>query len=343
MDPIATLNDVPVDVVANDDGTWTVKNVNGDLVIKGSRTHKTYTVTTKINGDIVETSPGSATYGTDFTIVIPQDVAPGLEVGYKFALESVTVGGNTINVSDNVIPGAQVTGDIVISITKEEVAADQFSVTINSSEVTADKTTVNKGGNVTLTLTPEAGYLYEIQVNGTTVQFTDNKYTIENVQETINVVVTKTLDVSKFATYEYVQLFEETGETDKLLYLVTIGDQQIAGKTYTYNDQNMYWSSKYNAYAILVVGTTAPTLANIELITVNEIPTIAYDYNVNGTDTVDANDAQLVYNMYNVQYSEFTANVTMKKFLEADVNGDKKLDVNDAQAIINEVLGLSAN
>ena len=343
--PIATLNDVPVVVVANDDGTWTVKNVNGDLVIKGSRTPKTYNVTTKINGDIVATYPDSATYGTDFTIDIPQNVAPGLEVGYNFALESVTVGGNAINVSDNVIPGAQVTGDIVISITQEEVAADQFSVTINSSEVTANKTTVNKGEDVTLTLTPEAGYLYEIQVNGTTVQFTDNKYTIENVQATVSVTVTKTLDVSTFDADEYVQLSEEPGEADNRLYLVTIGDQKIEGMTYTYNNQNMYWSTKYNAYAILVVGATAPTLANatLALIAVNEIPTIAYDYNVNGTDTVDANDAQLVYNMYNVQYSDFTANVTMKKFLEADVNGDKKLDVNDAQAIINEVLGLSAN
>jgi hypothetical protein len=53
---------------------------------------------------------------------------------------------------------------------------------------------------------------------------------------------------------------------------------------------------------------------------------------------VDANDAQLVYNMYNAMYSAFTEQVTMEKFLCADVNGDAVINVNDATAIINMLL-----
>ncbi len=49
------------------------------------------------------------------------------------------------------------------------------------------------------------------------------------------------------------------------------------------------------------------------------------------------NDAQLVYDIYNAQYGDFTT-VSMLKFLRADVNGDKTVDVNDSAAIIGSIL-----
>jgi len=59
---------------------------------------------------------------------------------------------------------------------------------------------------------------------------------------------------------------------------------------------------------------------------------------VNKTGKVDANDAQLVYNMYNTEYSEFSTDVSMEKFLLADVNGDGSIASTDAVAIISEIL-----
>ena len=60
---------------------------------------------------------------------------------------------------------------------------------------------------------------------------------------------------------------------------------------------------------------------------------IVYNGDVNQTTRVDINDAQLVWNMYNAQYSNFDT-VNIRKFLEADMTADGKLDTADAAAII---------
>ena len=99
----------------------------------------------------------------------------------------------------------------------------------------------------------------------------------------------------------------------------------------------MFWSEKYNAYAFLVVSgdnesqvKDAATAAIVEATA--EKQTVTYNSDINGTGNVDINDAQLVYNMYNAMYDDFT-DVTMEKFLKADVNRDKTVNVNDAAAV----------
>ena len=57
---------------------------------------------------------------------------------------------------------------------------------------------------------------------------------------------------------------------------------------------------------------------------------------MNLTKSVDINDAQLVWNMYNAEYKadiDFQT-VNRLKYLSADMNGDKTLDTADAAAII---------
>ena len=54
---------------------------------------------------------------------------------------------------------------------------------------------------------------------------------------------------------------------------------------------------------------------------------------MNLTNAADINDAQLVWNMYNAEYSDFQK-VNVRKFLEADMTADGKLDTADAAAII---------
>ena len=71
---------------------------------------------------------------------------------------------------------------------------------------------------------------------------------------------------------------------------------------------------------------------------------ITYDNNVNGSNNIDVNDAQLVYDMYKGLYDEFTDSLTMKKFLEADlsdvVNNENSslLNTNDVMAIIDYIV-----
>lgn len=64
--------------------------------------------------------------------------------------------------------------------------------------------------------------------------------------------------------------------------------------------------------------------------------TLEQTFDVNETGKVDVNDAQLVYDLYNTKYQDFTL-VSMQKFLNADTNADGKVDVNDAVAIVNEI------
>lgn len=70
---------------------------------------------------------------------------------------------------------------------------------------------------------------------------------------------------------------------------------------------------------------------------------IAYDNNVNGSNNIDVNDAQLVYDMYKGQYIEFTDNLTMKKFLEADLSdvvteNGSLLNTSDVMVIIDAII-----
>ena len=123
-------------------------------------------------------------------------------------------------------------------------------------------------------------------------------------------------------------------------------DELTDGKVLAYDGNPMYWSAKYNenngAYAWLVISTdtleTVKAAATTDKFTVidatgsNKI-SIAYNGDVNLTNAADINDAQLVWNMYNAEYSDFKQ-VSVRKFLEADMTADGKLDTADAAAII---------
>ena len=103
----------------------------------------------------------------------------------------------------------------------------------------------------------------------------------------------------------------------------------------------MFWSEKYKAYAYLVISNTELTKAEAakKVTQASAAKTeLAYDGDVNLTGTVDVNDAQLVWNMYNAKYADFST-VSMRKFLEADLNGDHELTTADAAAVISKLLG----
>lgn len=117
---------------------------------------------------------------------------------------------------------------------------------------------------------------------------------------------------------------------------VTLSD----GKVATYDEENMFWSDRYEAYCYLVIADTLNTeeaKSRIDIID-GTATVVDYSMDVNKTGKVDVSDAQLTYNMYNAEYAGFTADVTMEKYLRADVNGDGKVNVEDAAAIITGIL-----
>jgi cohesin domain len=130
---------------------------------------------------------------------------------------------------------------------------------------------------------------------------------------------------------------------DKTMMLITVKGTPEGGKAFTYDGNTMYKVNAYGTdqYAWLVIVDKGQTLtqeeaaAKVAISAADNVVTITQGFDVNMTGKVDVNDAQLVYDMYNGTYRDFTK-VSVEKFLRADVNATKVVDHTDAVAIANQ-------
>lgn len=130
---------------------------------------------------------------------------------------------------------------------------------------------------------------------------------------------------------------------DKTMMLITVKGTPEGGSAFTYDGYTMYKVEGYGTdrYAWLVIVDKGQTLtqeeaaAKVAISAADNVVTITLGFDVNMTGKVDVNDAQLVYDMYNGTYSDFTK-VSVEKFLRADVNATKVVDHTDAVAIVNQ-------
>lgn len=339
----ATMGGNEAEVIDNGDGSYTIASVTGDLVITGTRTEKSYSATVTGTGaaDITDAEE-TATYGSDYVFTMPT------AEGYTYSLDSITIDGKAYtgySVSGSVytIPGTAVAGDIVITVSKIEADDGKVEIKVEGTGAGAAEgydVTADKGSDYTLTLVPESGCSYtvtatmggepaDVKNNG------DNTYTIENVNDDIVFTVEKVVKTDGVSVAEYLTL------DGSVMWLLKNETTLEAGKVPTYDGANMFWSDKYNAYCWLTVGDTltADEAKNKVGIADGTAEEVDYDMDVNKTGKVDANDAQLTYNMYNAKYEGFTDDVTAEKYLSADVNGDGKVNTEDAAAIIAGILG----
>lgn len=353
--------DVTANLVDNGNGTYTIPNVTGALEITATRTAKSYTVSFEGTGaeetSQLEGNVFTATYDVPYMFKLPT-----ITDEYVYELGSVFIGGiayTGYSLADGTytIPGTDVKGDIIITVNRSENPTGNVTVTIEGIGDASGAATVQKGSPYTLTLTEEAGYIYEVTatMGGISTGLTkgtdaDGKttYTIGSVTGAIVFNVAKNVDTSGITVSQYITL------NGTIMWLVENTTAVAEGKVPTYNGQNMFWSSKYGvdaedngtndgAYGYLIISESAQDVvlaaAKTALgIATGSAETVAYDSDVNGTSKVDASDAQLVWNMYNSVYNNFTNDVTVAKFLEADVNGNKSVGMDDATAIISEIL-----
>ena len=339
----AKMGSSTADVIAGGDGSFTIKNVTGNLTITATKTPKSYTVTVNGTGSADVTAAANATYLTAYTFTLTKDDKYTYEV-------AVTVDGTaytpTLNADGKTytIAGADVTGNIVITVTKDLKPVTTTEITFTgsgSADVVGGTTqTATNGKDFTFTLNAEDGYDYTVKLGEETLTpDADGKYTITGAKLTgtaLTVTVEKTAkQTAEVNVYEYIKL------DGKAIYLVTASGTVADGKVMAYDGSAMFWSEKYKAYAYLVISNTELTKAEAAKKVTQASATkasIAYDGDVNLTGKIDVNDAQLVWNMYNAKYEDFNT-VSMRKFLEADLNGDHKLTVLDAAAVITKMLG----
>ncbi len=340
--------------LTEENGTWTIpaSAVTGNITLKATRTGIKPAVTWEGTGaDDITTKP-IAQYGTDFVVTHPENKPATTEPGYKYSISAKRgtepIGSYNESTRTFTIAGNAITGPFTVTVDKTPITENQYSVTISgtaglTSDVTPSKDVVNKGEDVTLTLTPELGYAYKVTVNGQdkTEEFADNTYTITNVTGAVSVSVAKSVDVTHKGEAHYLTLDGSN------MMIVTIkpneaGDQ-LTNKLYTYKTNKMFWSDQYKAYCYLEVAEGAATFdAGDETPVFDIVPgsvkSVDYGMDVNMTQKVDANDAQLVYNMYNEGDDLYFDGVDVEKFLRADTNWDMKVNVEDAQKIINYLL-----
>ena len=177
----------------------------------------------------------------------------------------------------------------------------------------------------------------------------DNKwtYTYTNSGSTfslfyLDITYTEKADFAADEVVAYLKL--GTDASAKTMWLVLCSGKTNGYLTCSYGENTapMYYSEKYQAWAYLVIsGDNAETVKNsVKIMNVDESAgklTVDYSGDVNMTGGVDINDAQLIVNMYNADYTEFTGNVTMEKFLRVDMDGNKAVDNADVLKIIAAV------
>lgn len=336
----ATMGGETVTPKNNGDGTYTISGVTGNLVINATMTPKSYNVTVEGTGAGDVTAADKATYNTDYTFTVTED-------GNYTYNTTVTVGGKAYALStpENgkyTIPGTDIKGDIVITVTKTVKPSSVVSVT--KPDYVKGNDTATKGQDYDFTVEKEEGYDYSeptvkvgnVDVTDKVVKKENGSYTIpgSTITGNITIEVTKTAAVTVDVT-EYITL------NGKVMYLVTASGNFAEGQVAKYDGMSMFFSEKYNAYAYLVISADgletmkAEAAAKVKVAEGTAAGTVDYTGDVNGTKVIDVNDAQLAYDMYKAKYDSFDVAVSMLKFLNADVNGDKKVNTADATAIVN--------
>ena len=328
-------------VSPDEGGIYTVPNVNGNVLVSSTKTPKTFTV---VQGDDT-TGAATATYQTDYTFKLtPAD-------GYVYNM-AVTIGGKAYTgfkaqVNDDgtttyTIPGADVTGEIVINSNKQVKPLETYKVTFagtGAGDATGEST-VQEKANYTFTVAKQKNFEYTITatMGGKDVTITEganNTYTIANVTGDLVITIEKKSTLTmEVAVSEYVQM------DNKTVFLVTVTGTPEEGKAFAYGDNVMYKTTAYgeNVYSWLVIVdknetfTVATAEANIAQASATA-EEVKQSYDVNETGVVDINDAQLTYDIYSGKYTDFEK-VSVRKFLRADVNLDKAVNSTDAVAVV---------
>ena len=335
------VGDQEVTPTVGEDGTYTVPNVNGNVTVTSTKTAKSFNVT--LGDDI--TGNTTATYNQEYTFKLTP------ASGYTYNV-TVTIGGKaytgfTATTNDDgtttyTIPGADVTGDIVINSNKVAKPVQTYNVTFTGTG-TGDATgasSVNENATYTFTVNEQGGFEYTITATmggkAVTVTGSNGSYSIANVTGDLVITIAKkstttTMDV---AVSKFVEM------NNKTVFLVTVTGTPEEGKAFAYGENVMYKTTAYgeNVYSWLVIvdGTADLTAADAEAKITQAAATaeeVAAGYDVNETNVVDINDAQLTYDIYTGKYTDFEK-VSVRKFLRADTNADKVVNSADAVAVV---------
>lgn len=352
----AAVDGKTVAIINNGDGSYTIKNVTGKLVISANSTPtvKTYAVTVEGDGSDDVNAPTSATHGQEYTFTVTQ------AANYDYAV-AVTVNGQpvTCTVSSSgrlytyTIPAASVTGPVVITV-KKTLPSGTTMITFNGNGASDEwqkgvSRVISNGSDFDFYTDQHDGFDYSISAAGQSgiipVSETGKtgeigvKYTISGQYITGGII---TITINKAQHFDWNVIVSPYVNTDgSTIWLITASPDPKLEETKSlyYGGKPMFWSEKYKSYAWLLLSSKSQDTVKADAeaaITIKEnaVTSIEYSGDVNGTGHIDINDAQYVYDLYNAKHSA----LDMEKFLRCDVNGNREVSVDDVQAVVSLLL-----
>lgn len=353
----ATVNNEKVDIINNRDGSYTIKNVTGKLVISANSTPtvKTYAVTVEGDGSDDVNAPTSATHGQEYTFTVTQ------AANYDYAV-AVTVNGLPVtctvsssgsNAYTYTIPAKSVTGPVVITV-KKTLPSGTTMITFNGNGTSDEwqkgvSRVISNGSDFDFYTDQHDGFDYSISAAGQSgiipVSETGKtgeigvKYTIPGQYITGGII---TITITKAQHFDWNVIVSPYVDTDgSTIWLITASPDPKPEETKSlyYGGKPMLWSEKYKSYAWLLLSSKSQDTVKADAeaaITIKEnaVTSIEYGGDVNGTGHIDINDAQYIYDLYNAKHSA----LDMEKFLRCDVNGNREVNVEDVRMVVSLLL-----
>lgn len=319
----------------------------------------------------VTKGPDKATYLEDYSVTVTPRAGLSYAIHYEIRYPngtrsdqvSLTPVANADGTITYTIPGSKIDGTVYFLISTDKVTGYAVLVTGNGAEDQAagNGTSVPRDMPYYLKLNERENCTYKVTAyyqpidsitavnmpakvrslgNGTYVVDPTPYTKLSGYAPTWRLVV-NVEKVSQNAEEVSVSRYLELN--DKTMMLITVKGTPEGGKAFTYDGNTMYKVNAYGTdqYAWLVIVDKGQTLtqeeaaAKVAISAADNVVTITLGSDVNMTGKVDVNDAQLVYDMYNGTYRDFTQ-VSVEKFLRADVNANKAVDHTDAVAIVNQ-------
>lgn len=319
----------------------------------------------------VTKGPEKATYLEDYSVIVTPRAGLSYWIHYEIRYPngtrsdqvSLTPVANADGTITYTIPGSKIDGTVYFIISTNKVTGYAVLVTGNGAEDQApgNGTSVprdmpyylqlNERENCTYTVTAyyqPIDSITAVNMPAKVRSLGNGKYVVDPTPDTTLSgyarswrLVVNVEKVSQKAEEVSVSRYLELN--DKTMMLITVKGTPEGGKAFTYDGNTMYKVNAYGTdqYAWLVIVDKGQTLtqeeaaAKVAISAADNVVTITLGFDVNMTGKVDVNDAQLVYDMYNGTYSDFTK-VSVEKFLRADVNATKVVDHTDAVAIVNQ-------
>ena len=320
----------------------------------------------------VTKGPDKATYLQDYSVTVTPRAGLSYAIHYEIRYPngkrsdqvSLTPVANADGTITYTIPGSKIDGPVYFLISTNKVTGYAVLVTGNGAEDQApgNGTSVprdmpyylqlNERENCTYTVT---AYYQPLSSTATAVNMPAKVRSLGNGKYVVDPIAST--ELSRYAaSWRLVVNVEKVSQkaeevsvstylelNDKTMMLITVKGTPEGGKAFTYDGNTMYKVNAYGTdqYAWLVIVDKGQTLtqeeaaAKVAISAADNVVTITRGFDVNRTGKVDVNDAQLVYDMYNGTYSDFTQ-VSVEKFLRADVNATKAVDHTDAVAIVNQ-------